>query len=88
MKVLKKLDVSNWRYKKTCEKCDSELEIEVSDVKHQHYSGDQRDPSYDEYWANCPVCSAKLQITKDKMPKLIQIQVEKKTTGGGSYGGQ
>lgn len=89
MKVLKKPDVSNWSLKKTCGKCDTELEIEVSDVKHQYYNGDFRDPGYDDYWANCPVCSAKLAVPKDSMPKLIRIQVEKKTTtSGGSYGGQ
>lgn len=88
MKVINKPDVSNWSLKKTCEKCDTELEIEASDIRHQYYDGDFRDPGYDKYWANCPICSAELAVPKDKMPKLIRLRVEKKSTSSGSYGGQ
>lgn len=85
MKIIKKVDTSNWKYHVTCDKCDTELEADASDVSHKHYDGDQREPSYDGYYVFCPVCNQQLTVSKDKLPKALQIQIQnrnKKIYGG------
>lgn len=78
MKVLKTTDTSKWSYKFTCGQCDSELEAERGDVKHEHYSGDFREPSYDSYSVSCPVCQRTQTVPTDKIPKALQIQIKNK----------
>jgi hypothetical protein len=78
MKVLKTTDTSKWSYKFTCAQCESELEAERGDVKHQHYSGDFREPSYDVYTVSCPICKRSQTIPMDKIPKALQIQIKNK----------
>ncbi len=85
MKVIKKQDVSGWSYKYTCTNCESELEVEPSDIKHTHYSGDQREDPYDTFTVYCAVCLQSHTILLDKIPKLIQIEVKKRSSRGGGY---
>lgn len=86
MKILKKQDVSQWNYKHTCSNCDSELEVEAKDLRHQHYDGDQRDPAYDSYSAQCAVCVTSFTIPENKIPKLIQIEAKGKSSkSSGNY---
>jgi hypothetical protein len=79
MKVIKKVDVSDWTYKHTCSGCDSELEVEAKDICHQHYDGDVREPGYDKYSANCVVCSCSISIPAIKIPKLLQVEIQNRT---------
>lgn len=78
MKIIKKPDVSGWNFKYHCSKCDSDLEIEASDLKYYYYAGDQRDPSYESYSASCAVCNVTIDISTSHIPKLIQIELKKK----------
>ena len=57
MKVLKKINTDNWKYKILCSQCDSELEAEKGDVKYEYHDGDCRDPGYETWDIICPVCS-------------------------------
>lgn len=75
MKVISKPDVSQWAYAKTCPKCESQLEMDQSDIRHGHSEGDGPYPSSDYYYANCPVCQESIHIPPDKIPKLLQIEV-------------
>lgn len=79
MKIIKKQDVSQWTYKYTCDMCDSELEVESKDIRHQHYDGDFREAPYDEFKASCAVCSVIFTIPNNKIPKLIQIEAKDRT---------
>ena len=84
MKIIKQVDVSNWKYRFTCTSCDSELEAEASDIKHtSHY--DQRDAQYDTYCVYCPVCSTSKSILEKDIPKALQVKIKSKKTI--SYGG-
>lgn len=79
MKVIKKQDTTQWSHKHTCDKCDSELEVEPKDLRHKHYDGDFRDPAYDVYLAQCPVCADEFTISSKRIPKLIQIEAQERT---------
>lgn len=75
MKVIKQADCSDWKYHTTCGQCASELEVEPDDVFHQHYAGDQRDPSYDTYYAYCAVCSYQLPIPDEVVSKALKHNI-------------
>lgn len=85
MKVLKKADVSDWTYKHKCVNCDSELEVEESDIIHRHYDGDMREASYDTYSAKCPVCNKTFSIPEASIPKLIKVNSKKRTGRSPDY---
>ena len=78
MKILKKIDVSNWNYKHTCTKCESELEVEPSDLHYEYCSGDMREPGYDLFTAKCAVCSFTFNIPIHKIPKVLQHEIKNK----------
>jgi len=86
MKVLKRPDTS-WSYKHTCAQCTAELEVEKSDVKYHHYSGDFREPEYETWQATCPVCSSVFSINEKNIPKIVQIEIKSNRTASTQYGG-
>lgn len=84
MKIIKQSDTSQWSFRATCDNCDSELQVEAGDVKHIHHPGyDQREPAYDEYYATCPVCSAKIEVPESKMSKALKVKTKTKSSYGG-----
>jgi len=76
MKALKQPD-NTWSYKHICETCDAELQVDKEDIHYQHYSGDQRDPSYNTYYAECPVCHQSFDVPESKMSKIVKLEVQK-----------
>lgn len=85
MKIVKKPDVSGWKFLYHCSKCDSDLEVDSSDLKYNYYAGDQRDPSYESYSASCAVCNDNFPVSTSNIPKLIQIEVKKKHSSATHY---
>ncbi len=87
MKIIKKQDVSGWNYKYTCSNCESELEVESSDLTYKHYTSmDQREPSYDSFSVSCLVCGQSHIVPGKNIPKLIQIEAKKRSSSGsGGY---
>jgi hypothetical protein len=79
MKVIKKQDITNWSYKHICDNCESELEVEGKDLRYNKYDGDMREPGYVTYSACCAVCSEIFTIDEKKIPRLLQIEAEKRT---------
>lgn len=78
MKILKQVDASAWTHKISCEGCDSELQADVTDIRYKHVTGDQRDPSYDSYQIECPICHICLDIFEESIPKTVRIQAKNK----------
>lgn len=76
MKIISKQDVSNWSYSHKCNNCETQLEVDSQDLRHHHYAGDYREPSYDSYTAQCPVCSQTFTVPSAKIPRLIQIEAQ------------
>jgi hypothetical protein len=76
MKVLKRPNTA-WSMKHTCSQCTAELEVEKGDVKFTSYPGDYRDPGYDTWTANCPICSNVFHIKEAALPKAVQIEIKK-----------
>jgi len=76
MKVIKTQDPKEWSLKVICNKCDSELEVDAKDVSHEWMNGDVRDPGYDSYAIQCPICEEVINLTTDKLPKVVQIQAQ------------
>lgn len=76
MKILKTHNPADWSLKLTCNKCDSELEVEAKDVGHEWMNGDMREPGYDSYAIQCPVCEEVIDLSKDKLPKVVQLQAQ------------
>jgi hypothetical protein len=71
MKIIKKVDVNAWRHLCNCVRCDSKLEVEVTDLKCKTFT----DGSKTLYF-NCPVCYQLNYIAKDLTPRLVQMTVE------------
>lgn len=85
MKVLKQVDTSSWGYRVTCNKCDSELMVESSDLRHLHHEGyDMSEPAWDEYFASCPICSNIVGVPESKIPKALQVSVKSKSSSVGN----
>lgn len=76
MKVLKQENTAGWCVKHICDECDSELEVYAEDLIFQYMEGDQREPGYDRYTAQCAVCSFSFDIEVTKIPKLVQLEVK------------
>jgi hypothetical protein len=76
MKVLKQPD-NTWNYKHICDTCDAELQVDKEDILHSHYSGDMREPSYDTYRAQCPVCRQWFDIPESKITKIVKLEIQK-----------
>lgn len=80
MKILKQEDTSKWGFRTTCDNCDSELLVEASDLHHLYHEGyGMREPSWDEYFATCPVCSKIVGIPESKIPKALRVSVKAKS---------
>lgn len=77
MKIIKKPTLDGWTHKIICPQCTSELEAEPSDIKYHYYPGDFRDPSYESFHVNCPVCDRVIDIPTKSIPALLQIQCRK-----------
>lgn len=87
MKIIKKTDTNAWAHSVTCDKCDSELEVEKNDLYFKHYPGDCRGESaYDKFYCYCPVCHDQINILNEKIPKAVQVEVKQKknTTSSGT----
>ena len=76
MKVLKKVDVSNWSHTHKCRHCDSELELDNKDIQYTYVTGDQRDPGYEKFFAFCSICSNEFNIDSKIIPKILQLEVK------------
>jgi transcription elongation factor Elf1 len=85
VKILKKAEANTWKHVFTCEKCESELEAEAIDVVHEHYVGDMRDPSFDNYHVNCAVCAHKHNLPTNKLPKVVQLEAQKRSSNAPAY---
>lgn len=87
MKVIKKQDVSGWEFKHTCSNCESELQVEQSDLRYSSYPGDQRESGCETFTASCAVCNQSFEIAITNIPKLIRIEVKKRSasSSGGYY---
>lgn len=85
MKIIKQADTSSWSYRATCDKCESELQVEPGDLCHIHHEGyDMREPAWDEYYASCPVCSGIVGVPESKIPKALRISVQQKYAAVGN----
>jgi hypothetical protein len=87
MKVLKRVDTSNWSYKRTCTICESELQVEKGDVKYKYHRGDQRDPDYETWHATCPVCQNEFPVPEKELSKALKVEIKsgKLTSPGITY---
>ncbi len=87
MKVISKVDVSNWSHKHKCIHCDSELELDNKDIQYTYVNGDQREMTsgYEKFYANCAVCSNQFTIETALIPKALQLNVRKRSNDYASY---
>jgi len=89
MKIIKKVDWSNWRHRFTCAKCESELEADADDVMTQFHEGycDMREPesgkSYYTYYLTCAVCYAKHEIPdpNKEIPAIMRVALQGRKNG-------
>jgi hypothetical protein len=79
MKILKHPE-TKWSMKHCCTKCSAELEVETADVKVVHWPEDSRDPSYDSYTAECPLCQEKINIPEKSIPPFVRVKMQKQSS--------
>lgn len=77
MKILNKVDISNWKFFHTCVICETEMEADQSDLKYQPINGAPWESDYDEFYFYCPTCNEKIRVPSKEMPKLLQLEVKK-----------
>ncbi len=82
MKVLNKIDISDWSYKYHCDQCDSDLELDKNDIC--YLASGQRDN--DSYFVHCAVCSKRFYIVEKLIPKLLRLEIKRKPTAEEYYG--
>jgi len=80
MKILEKPDVDSWSHNCRCSNCETKLEIDATDIRHIHSPSDGRYPSSDTYNVQCPVCSHHINIPPALIPKIIQIEAQKRSS--------
>jgi hypothetical protein len=77
MKIIKKTDTINWSCKYTCDKCDTEMEVEKGDLKYKYLEADRPGGIGDDTFSfYCPECHDKVEMITAKIPKLVQIEVK------------
>jgi hypothetical protein len=86
MKIIKQADTSLWSCRFTCDECDSELEAAAADVRYKYYPGDCRDPSYENYDVECPICHKIKNLTSKNIPKAVRLQAKNKSSKGTTPG--
>ena len=78
MKIIEKIDVSNWSYNCQCSDCETKLEIEAVYLHYTHHNRDGIHPPSDIYSAKCPVCFNYINVLANEIPKIIQIEAQKR----------
>lgn len=86
MKVIKMEDISDWGFHHTCEDCDSELEVEKEDLLYSSSPGTQREEGYESFQASCAVCMTYFDVPINHIPKLLQLEVKKRTNRSATNG--
>lgn len=79
MKVLKKVNTSNWKYVHTCTFCDSQLEVESKDVRYIYSESKSENPTYggtEKFSAYCMVCNLPFDVPTKDMPKLLIHEIK------------
>jgi hypothetical protein len=90
MRVLKRVDHSEWRHKFTCERCTSELEADHTDVRAQYHAGlsspkpGDDSPAYWTYHCTCTVCELEHDLKEGALTKALQHFLQEKTRNGTS----
>lgn len=79
MKIIEAPDANSWSHPYTCDNCETKLEIEVNDINHTHSSRDGIYPPSENYSACCPVCSHYFCVLVKDLPKIIQIEAQKRS---------
>lgn len=76
MKILKKVNYSDWRLRLKCGRCTSELEAEPADVRAQYHEADPDprgpSPAYFTFHCSCAVCHNELTISREDIPNAMQ----------------
>ena len=84
MRIIKRIDYSDWRRRFTCSKCGSELEAEPGDVFAQYHGGysDMREASLARYTYHCAciVCGERHNIPKDDVPQPMRYALQDKAS--------
>lgn len=81
MKVIEKKSYDDWKHIFECEKCESKLEADHTDLRATQHSGDQRDqtPSYWSYHVVCEVCNERHTVPGTKIPKYLASQAQERS---------
>lgn len=71
------VDCAAWNYKIKCYFCQAGLEATMEDVVGRVYS-----PCFggESYEVRCPVCKQELHIDKFAVPKIVQKELDPRTT--------
>lgn len=84
MKIISQPDTEHWLHKCKCGKCESQLEANAMDICHTHSQGDGIYPAADTYNVKCPVCSNRIHVPSSVIPKIIQIEAQKRSAPSSS----
>jgi len=78
MKIKKyAVDPKLWKRDIICNHCQTEIEIETSDLLYAGESGDWHDPGWERYSVICAACNCETTLTKD-IPEIIKFEAKKR----------
>lgn len=73
MKVLERKEAEKeFKHEHTCDRCESRLLVEASDLVHEPGGGDQRESWPEQFKATCAVCVATFHVPENKIPKYVK----------------
>lgn len=79
MKIIEKVDTSNWSLECKCKECETKLEIEATDLRYYLSERDGIHPASDNYSVQCVVCSNYIYIPVGSIPKIVQIEAQQRS---------
>jgi hypothetical protein len=80
MKIIEKIDVSEWSHLCRCSNCETKLEIEATDLNYNFSDRDGIYPGSGSYSTKCPVCPHYIHVPASEIPKIIQVDAQKRAT--------
>ena len=79
MKIIKyAADLKFWKKDIVCNHCQTELEVETSDLQYSGEDGDWHDSGWERYAVICAACNCETTLNAKDIPEIVKFQAKKK----------
>jgi len=79
MKIKKyAVDPKLWKRDIICSHCQTEIEIETSDLQYSGEDGDWHDAGWEKYTVTCAACNCSITINEKDIPEIVKFEAKKR----------